>query len=153
MGKVKKTILFIVVFAAILGGALAFNKCSKVNTFESERTYVFKSATLFFENDYDKYLILDGRTEQEYINNYAGLKQTCYVFEPKNVMYAPIENAVSYSMYYEYSGNKITVYDSKKKEEKLMEFTMSGNEIRTRLYYFMDIGSGKSYFDAVFVLE
>lgn len=148
----KKTLLLILGLGIVFAAIFAFSECSKVKHFEQDRTYVFYSAQLNFYDEYEKATILNGKTEQQFIDTYPGLKQTKYIFNKNGGMYAPKKNTVNYKNYYEVKEGIITVYASKG-GEKLMTFTMSGNQINIKLYYFENIGTGKSYIDATFVLE
>ena len=148
----KKALLFILLVGGVLAATFAYSECSKITAFEQERTYVFYSAQLQFNDQYERDTILNGKTEQQFIDSYPGLKQTKFIFKKDGSMYAPKENTVSYAYYYELKEGVITVYDSKG-GEKYMTFEVSGDQIKTKLYYFESIGTGNSYFDAVFTLS
>lgn len=153
-GKIKKSILFIILIAGVLIAVFSLSKCSENTAFSEDRTYVYKSAIMHFYNDKDRFLILGEKSTEEWINTRAGLKQMYFEFKKNNACYKPEENAVNYKMYYDYKDDEIKVYD-KKGGELLYEFQISMYEITGKFYIFEDYQgfSGKSYIEITFELS
>ena len=147
----KKTLLLILGLGVVLVAAFAFSECSKQKHFENTRTYTFSSATINFYNDYEKSIILDGQTEQDFINSHSGIQQTKFIFYSDGSMYYRMQNIENYSSYYEFKENVINIYDYKG-GEKILSLTMSENKINVKLFYFDFVGTGKSYFNATFTM-
>lgn len=153
MAKVKKYILLVLLLGGALGGALLVSKCSEEKHFTEERTYVYDSAEMHFYNNYEKFAILNGKTEVEFINSYPLIKFKEYNFKTNGNVKEFLEGALTYTMYYEAIDGVVKIYNSSKKDYLIMTFEGMGNYITTKLYDFGDVGSGQSYIEITYRLS
>ena len=114
---------------------------------------MYESATLHFYDEYDKFAILGDKTETEFISGYYGLSALKFEFYTNGTAYEPKSNFVNYAMHYEVVEGVITLYQDKSKDEVVRKFTINGDKITSKFYYFGSIGSGRSYFEITLTLR